>query len=118
MRSGRLIRERVLALVAERFHFEPELSGKRFVWQSVDEIKGWNIFRTPGPEGDPRSLDEIPIEEIAVAIRCFESDDIVTEIARAFGNRRLTGPGRARIEAALALIRGRGGTQLIEGHST
>lgn len=96
---------------------QPELSGKLFVWQSADEIKGWNIFRTPGTEGDPRSLDEIPIEEIAVAVRCLESDDIVTEVARAFGNRRLTGPGRARIEGAIALIRGRG-AQLMEGHST
>lgn len=100
-RSGRLIRERVLALARLRYHFQPDPDSKvgDFVWVSADDPARWNVFRVPsaGDEGF-RMIEEIPIEEIAVAARSVLGDDLPIAIAHIFGVRRLAASGRARLE--------------------
>ncbi|HEX7323920.1 MAG TPA: DUF3320 domain-containing protein [Rhodanobacteraceae bacterium] len=100
-RSGRLIRERVLALARVHYHFRPDPYSKigDFVWVSADDPARWNTFRVPGAgDEDFRAIDDIPVEEIAVAARNVLGDDLPIAIAHIFGVRRLTAPGRARLE--------------------
>lgn len=73
------------------------------MWKTLEDCKTWSIYRIPNPEDEARGLDDIALEEIAAALRTAESDDIVTEVARLFGNKRLTGQGRDRIEAAVGI---------------
>lgn len=100
-RSGRLIRERVLALARRRYHFraDPDPKIGDFVWMSVDDPARWNTFRVPAvQDGDSRVIEEIPIEEIAVAARSVRGDDLPMVIAHVFGVRRLTATSRTRLE--------------------
>jgi very-short-patch-repair endonuclease len=102
-KSGRLIRERVVAL-AEANHFaEPEPSGKRSYWPDCQAPRRWTQYRVPASEVHFRRLDEIPAAELRAAARTTKAADQVIEIARIFGTFRLASRGRAHLEEVLKL---------------
>lgn len=98
-RSGRLIRERVLDLAERHYHFQPdpELEDGHFVWMAADDPARWNGYRIPEREEDIRSIEELAPEEILSAARSIRSDDLVVDIARVFGIRRLSAPAKGRL---------------------
>jgi hypothetical protein len=103
-RSGRLIFERVLDLAERQYHFQldPDLEQGHFVWLAADDPNRWNIYRVPEREEDVRFIEELAPEEIFAAARAIRSDDVVVEIARTFGIRRLSSAARGRLERVLS----------------
>ncbi|HET6632466.1 MAG TPA: DUF3320 domain-containing protein [Rhodanobacteraceae bacterium] len=103
-RSGRLIRERVLALAERHFHFqsEPEADRGDFVWLTADDPERWNTFRVPKQDKDVRVIEEVPREEIIAAAHSISSENLVLEIARVFGIRRLSATAKERIVRILS----------------
>lgn len=106
-RSGRLIRERVLALVDDYFHLREDPIDGSFVWLCEDGPDAMVSFRIPREGEVARSIEEIPFEEIgAAALHAgFECSSI--QIARIFGNKRLTTPGKERIDGAIEILKER-----------
>ncbi|MEY4246410.1 MAG: hypothetical protein RLZZ245_3995, partial [Verrucomicrobiota bacterium] len=103
-RTGRLIRERVLALVDDHFHLREDLISGSFVWLDADGPGEMSSFRIPSEGEVARSIEDIPSEEIqAAAIHAGAACSSV-EIARTFGVKRLTMPGKERIERAIELL--------------
>ena len=102
-RSGRLIRDRVLALAKRRYHFQADANHEHgvFVWISADDPLRWDIFRVPERDEDVRFIEEIPIEELAAAARTVRGEDLPIEVARIFGVLRLSAPARTRLERAV-----------------
>ncbi len=95
-RSGRVIRDRVVAIVEQEFHLEREVGNRGFVWPMAEARGHWTIARPPLSERDIRQIEDIAPEEI----RAADSRMAPSEIARFFGIRRLTTMARARIEQA------------------
>ena len=106
-RSGRLIRERVLALVADHFHLGEDLVGGDFVWLSEVAPDLTIPFRTPKSGETPRNIEEIPCEEIMAAAIHAGAESSAVQIARIFGIRRLASPGKERIDRAIDLLQER-----------
>lgn len=102
-RAGRLIRERVMAVVARRYHAAADGTAGLFVWHNRDAPARWQGFRPPATPDDIRPIEEIALAEIRAARPAATTEDPAVEIARRFGIRRVSGPARQRIEAALAL---------------
>jgi len=102
-RAGRLIRERVMDVVAQRHHVAPDGAAGLFVWPDREAPARWQGFRSPATAEDIRQIEEIASAEIRAAARIGNAEDPAVEIARRFGIRRLSGTARQRIEAALAL---------------
>ena len=74
-----------------------------FVWHDRDAPARWQGFRPPATPDDIRQIEEIALAEIRAARPAATTEDPAVEIARRFGIRRVSGPARQRIEAALAL---------------
>lgn len=102
MRTGRLIRHRVLELVDSHFHLREDPIGGNFIWMQADQCAMPVPVRVPVGEDSVRPLDCIPSEEIYAAHAFRGKGDPAIEIARIFGIQRLTSAGRERIEAAIA----------------
>lgn len=86
-----------------------------FIWASHEQAQGYRGFRTGGPDGFARDLDQIAPEELANATAHILSQahslleaDLLRETARLFGVERL-GP---RVAAAL-----KGGLQHLESQA-
>ena len=100
-KSGRLIRERVVAL-AETNHFaKHEPSGGRFFWPDSETPLNWNQYRIPASNDHFRKIEEIPLAELRAASLASRGADLPVEIARLFGILRLAAGGRARLEGML-----------------
>jgi hypothetical protein len=106
-RSGRLIRERVLALVDDHFHLGEDLIGGNFVWLSEGSPDLTIRFRTPKSGETTRNIEEIPCEEILAAAIHAGAECCAVQIARIFGIRRLASPGKERIDRAIELLKER-----------
>lgn len=100
-RSGRLIRDRVMAFVARYHHVVVDPSGTCFAWFSSQDVASWHSFRIPNVEEDTRSIEEISFEEIRVAAEFAGRSATVIEIARLLGTKRLSATARQRIELAV-----------------
>jgi very-short-patch-repair endonuclease len=103
-RAGRIIRERVLTLVDDHFHLRQDPVDGSFVWLHEEGPSTMMNFRIPVEGEVARSIEEIPAEEILAATRHAGSACSTVQIARIFGNKRLTTPGRDRIERAIQLL--------------
>lgn len=103
-RTGRLIRERVLSLVDDHFHLREDPVGGSFVWLHQGGPNAMTSFRVPGESEATRSIEDIPSEEIMVAAIHAGAECSSVEIARTFGVKRLTTPGKERIERAITLL--------------
>lgn len=98
-RSGRLIRDRVMA-IAEREHYLSRDTGDQgFVWQTEEAKSKSTPARAPAADRDIRQIEEIAVEELRAADADFDS----AAVARFFGIRRLTSGARSRIERARML---------------
>ena len=93
----------------------PVLHGDAF-WPRELRPAEWRCYRLPDPDAPEttRSIQDIPMEELANAAEDLrarygemESDDWARAVARVFGTGRLGSRVRARIEAALELLRWR-----------
>lgn len=100
--SGRLIRERVMAIVEQTYALVPEGDGVSFVWPDAGASVTWSGYRLPAGEDDVRWIDEIPMAELRALGRLLTGGDLAVEVARRFGVRRVSAAARARIEAACA----------------
>ncbi|WP_395674619.1 DUF3320 domain-containing protein [Inquilinus sp.] len=100
-RTGRVIRERVMGVVAQRHHAAPDGAAGLFVWPDREAQMRWRGFRPPATPDDIRQPEEIALVEIRAALPGGAGEDPAVEIARLFGIRRLSGTARQRIEAAL-----------------
>lgn len=103
-RTGRLIRERVLALVDDHFHLREDPISGSFVWLHEGGPSAMSSFRIPSEGEVVRSIEDIPSEEILAAAIHAGAECSSVEIARAFGVKRLTAQGKERIERTLALL--------------
>jgi hypothetical protein len=104
-RAGRIIRERVLALVDEHFHLRQDPISGSFVWLHEVDPNNMIRFRTPAEGEDARGIEEIPTEEILAVIAHVGKECSTVQIARVLGNRRLTLYGKERIEQAVGLLK-------------
>ena len=102
-RSGRLITERVLEVADNNHHVRKDPVGGVFIWQDSDQPANWHCPRLAPSESEARKIEEIPYEELIAAIPDSPSGDLVIEVARKFGTRRLTAANRERLENALKL---------------
>lgn len=100
-RSGRLIRDRVLGLTARFHHLTEEPSGSIFVWHTRNDPAQWRSFRVPAAGSHPRSIEDIPLEEIRAAAAAVRGSDPISEVAHTFGLKRLTAATRRRLEEAM-----------------
>lgn len=98
--SGRLIRERVMAIVERDYALVPDSDGMSFVWPDAAASAAWEGYRLPAGEDDVRWIDEIPMAELRALGRTVVVGDLAVEVARRFGVRRVSAAARARIEAA------------------
>ncbi len=102
MRSGRVIRERVLGIAKGHFHFHPNVGGDgSFVWLSESDRLRWVHYRVPKDSEHARAIEEIAPEEVISAAKWAVGDDPPLEIARIFGIRRLSSEARSRIQSIL-----------------
>ena len=100
-RSGRLIRDRVLALARGVAHVEADASGTIFVWPDAAAPAAWEQARYPYSANDIRMIEDIALPELTAAIRgCAGTEDVLGEAARRFGIRRVTSAARERLRAA------------------
>jgi hypothetical protein len=104
-RAGRIIRERVLALVDEHFHLRQDPVSGSFVWLHEVDPNKMIRFRIPAEGEDARSIEEIPTEEILAVTSHVGAECSPIKIARVLGNRRLTVYGKERIEKAIAMFK-------------
>ena len=95
-RAGRVIRDRVMALVQRRHLIEEEAGGGRFVWTDAVSQSTWNRARLPASDDDIRQIEEIALAEL----RAARSGHDVVEVARRFGVRWLSVSARVRIGLA------------------
>ena len=102
-RAGRLIRERVLALVDAHFHLRQDPVEGFFVWKHEADVKENIPFRFPAEGIDARGIEDIPYEEIRAAAAHSGMECSAIEIARILGHKRLTNAGKERIDRALGL---------------
>jgi hypothetical protein len=100
-RAGRIIRDRVMQLVNRYHHAAEDGLGEAFIWMDATALDGWQDFRLPATSDDIRQIEEIAVRELAMAARSSRAEDVVVDIARQFGIRRLSNSARRRIEAAL-----------------
>lgn len=100
MRSGRLIRERVLELVEKKYHLHRGTTDDIFVWINEQQRQKWTTYRVPATDNDVRSIEEIPLEELKAATSAVSIEDQALEIARLFGIKRLSNSARGKIEEA------------------
>jgi very-short-patch-repair endonuclease len=98
-RAGRLIRERVLAIVDANNFIKADSIDGDFVWLSKEQSIGWHTARLPVTEDDIRSMNEIATEEIYSLIRTENANCGPADIAKLFGLRRVTSSAKDRIEA-------------------
>jgi very-short-patch-repair endonuclease len=106
-RTGRLIRERVLALVDDHFHLGKDLIGGNFVWLTEEAPDLAIPIRTAKSGENLRNIEEIPCEEIIAAAIHAGVGCSAFQIARIFGIRRMTSPGKERIDRAIAILKER-----------
>ncbi|UUL82339.1 DUF3320 domain-containing protein [Sphingomonas qomolangmaensis] len=95
-RSGRVIRDRVMAAAQRDFDVAREAGGSVFVWRSAEQRRGWRSARAPAGANDIRQIEDIAIEELGFAGTALDPSDV----ARFFGVRRLSAAARARINLA------------------
>jgi very-short-patch-repair endonuclease len=96
-RAGRIIRDRVMALVERLYLVEEDIGGRRFVWIDAVSRAGWNSARMPAGEADIRQIEDISIAELRAARANRDNMDVI-DVARSFGVRRLSASARARID--------------------
>jgi DNA polymerase III epsilon subunit-like protein/very-short-patch-repair endonuclease len=104
-RTGRLIRERILALVDEHFHLRQDPVSGAFVWLHEVDPNNMIQFRIPAEGEVARGIEEIPTEEILSATTQSGVQCSAVQIARVLGNKRLTTCGKERIEQAISLLK-------------
>src|SRR5450830_1695543 len=101
LRSGRLIRDRVLEL-AEQHHYVQKAGFEEvFIWHAEGDVMEWSTYRVPASANDARSIEEIAAEELRIAASLIDATDTALEVARLLGVKRLTGAARQRIERIL-----------------
>lgn len=101
-RSGRLIRERVMNIAAERFHTVNVPERGTFIWPSEDARRSWSLFRLPASEEHIRQIEDIAPEELRAASCACRTPSREVEVARMFGVRRLSSTARDHILRVLA----------------
>lgn len=106
-KSGRLIRERVVALAEKNHHAELDPLGGRFFWPDSESPRKWNQYRIPASTDHFRKIEEIPLAELRAASLASRGTDLPVEIARLFGILRLSASSRERLDAMLKLTEGR-----------
>jgi hypothetical protein len=100
-RAGRIIRERVMDMVARHHHVIQEADAENFVWPDRETPTRWQHYRTPASEDDVRSIEDIAGPELQAALRASNARDKAADVARMFGIRRLSNSTRQRIERFL-----------------
>jgi hypothetical protein len=97
-RTGRVIRDRVMTVVAERHHAAADGEGGVFVWIDAEAPGRWDRYRTPKGAEEVRQVEDIAVEELRAALGAVSGGDRALEVARVFGIKRLSVGGRRRIE--------------------
>lgn len=100
-RAGRLIRERVMEIVDQHYHVATDLSGDDFIWLSEGHRADWSSFRLPATDSDIRQVDAIPSEELRALALSIGGDNLIPEMARSLGIKRLTNQAKLRLESIL-----------------
>lgn len=95
-RAGRVIRDRVMAIVERSHVIEVETGGGRFVWIDDESRSNWDRARKPAGVDDIRQIEDIALVEL----RAARAGKDAIETARGFGVRRLSAAAKARIDAA------------------
>lgn len=100
-RAGRLIRERVMEIVDQQYHVATDVSGDDFIWLSEAHRADWCSFRLPATDSDIRQVDAIPSEELRALALNIGGDNIIPDMARSLGIKRLTSQAKQRLESIL-----------------
>ncbi|WP_149330354.1 DUF3320 domain-containing protein [Citrobacter braakii] len=100
-RVGRLIRERVMEIVGQQYHVATDPSGDDFIWLSETQRTDWCSFRLPATDSDIRQVDAVPSEELRALALSLKGDNLIPEMARTLGIKRLTSQAKQRLESIL-----------------
>ncbi len=105
-RAGSLIRQRIVVLANRNYYCHTESGKLNFYWPTrevqQDPRSYFDDCRRTGDGDNPRSIEDIPAEEIRLAARHLgEVEDIPFAVARQLGIQRLAVSARTRIEAVL-----------------
>jgi len=119
-RIGARVRRRVEDVLQTLPEEERPIIRSGFVWAAGQQPTEWRLFRVPSPgSSNHRSIDEIPIVEIANAMRhvlereiSLPRDDLVRETAHLLGIGRAGKHVRSRVASALAHLEEAGGCLL------
>ncbi len=111
-RTGRRIHERIDAAI-RRSH-DVELAGDT-LWAAGCERAAWRGVRLPDDGKSARDANDVPVEELANAAEhllrdasSMERDDVLRDVAEAFGWHRVGKHVRARVEGALEHLLSKG----------
>src|SRR5690606_40999250 len=93
-------------------------------WPEEISPEHFRIYRRPnGRDGNPRKIDEIPVEELENAgldilerYISYPKEDLLREVAKRFGIGRLTSNVGEYLELALGRLRARGA--IVEDNGT
>lgn len=105
-RTGGRIRDRVTRLVTRAYPITREPVGV-FVWPVSSDGSFSQVFRRPA-DGDPRTVDEIPMRELVALARelltaGLRGESAVVAMAKEAGLKKLRQASRKRLEAALSV---------------
>lgn len=107
LRTGGKIRERIDMHLRD-FDRTQESSGE-FIWKAGD-VADIRTYRAPTSENDRRPISDIPLAELAAVVQAnrdlLDEPDPSRELARLLGVERLAAGSRARLDEAIARIRG------------
>ena len=107
LRTGGKIRERIDMHLRD-FDRTQESSGE-FIWKAGD-VADIRTYRAPASENDRRPISDIPLAELAAVVQAnrdlLDEPDPSRELARLLGVERLAAGSRARLDEAIARIRG------------
>ena len=109
-RSGETIR-RVLEAVLPSEREYRGADGETVYWPVAADPAEYGDYRVPGEDGERRDLDEIPLAELANAMRavtedfqCFDREPLFRETVRRFGFAMLSAKMKPRLEQARELL--------------
>ena len=104
-RTGRLIKERVDAIARRIAYFTVDDEDCVFFWTDENQAASLAEYRVPASGKMERSINEISLEELALAANTVPNeDDRPVAVARLFLISRLRKSARRRVEIAIARL--------------
>jgi very-short-patch-repair endonuclease len=115
--------DRHLNTILDELNFTVTLQGgEEVLWLPSQDPEALDIFRTPADERGRRSPDELPVHEVAVAVRSvvkgsfsLPEEELIRELTRLFGFARTGTQLEASMRSGISMARVLGWVRLADG---